>query len=172
MLLAVGVLSTSAFATHSPTLTGITQQNGDSSALAPGATATTADVILCGLTGSGMAGGQMWAEFEVVPLTTGFANAPTHQSTPQGTVGSSGTAQCATISGLSPDDYHWQARQARDTGTRSAWSQFQGGSLAFVISAGGGTGPAVPAASTTSLAITATLLLVSVGIVMAGRKTA
>src|SRR6185503_8828717 len=114
------------------------QQNGDGTALAAGAMATSSTVQLTATSASETCGTTTDVyriQIELQPLSTPFTGTATYTSPTM--IKTSCVLQVypvTVISNLPPGDYHWQARE--QVSTLGVWVTFNAGSLAFT------TGPA------------------------------
>jgi hypothetical protein len=135
----VAMMAITGFAhgSHSTTLTLLTQQNSDGTALAVGGMATTGAVLLTGTSDAATCASTSIyrLEVEVQPLTTPFTNTPNYLGPLMTKPSCVAQAYPAImVSGLPSGDYHWQAREMASTA--GPWVQFAAGALAFT------TGPA------------------------------
>ena len=148
-------------ASHPIAPLNLVQFNGDMSALSAGgmtAGSMPDTVILQSDVGSPTCGGSYTHEYEVREVGQAFTGSATSISAPFTPTCSQVPTPPVTVGPLSVGtQYKWQCRENAPGGF-SAWVQFAGGSAAFEISGSGGAGPAVPAASTTSLIATIVLL--------------
>jgi hypothetical protein len=132
------LLPTAVLATHAVPPVNLTQRNANGSALATGG--TTAEGPEVELTASSDSptcdsATTYWLEFEVIPATSAFTGAPTHQS-PTMVKGSCSVVQYpwAKIFGLvTGTTYKWQVRERLGNGAIGTWVLFNAGNAAFTV---------------------------------------